>query len=139
MGRALKTTDPVRALRFLQQGFELAEPVQNNWLTGIARMESAAIRAVDGDPHAAARMFLEVFGHWDRAGPGAGAQHWFGLRYVARLLARLGDAADADAVLSTSSGAETGTDAALAGSRRLSGVEALALARGSLLRHCRPV
>ncbi|MCV7375160.1 AfsR/SARP family transcriptional regulator [Mycolicibacterium arabiense] len=141
MGRALKTTDPVRALRFLQQGFELAEPVQNNWLTGIARMESAAIRAVDGDPHAAARMFLEVFGHWDQAGPGAGAQHWFGLRYAGRLLARLGAAADADAVLSTlrGPGAETGTDGALAGSRRLTGVEALALARAGLLRHSRPV
>jgi hypothetical protein len=100
-------------------------------------MESAAIRAVDGDPHAAARMFLEVFGHWDRAGPGAGAQHWFGLRYVARLLARLGAAADADAVLSTLR--RPGTDGALTGSRQLSGAEALALARGSLLRHSRPV
>jgi hypothetical protein len=52
----------------------------------------------------------------------------------------LGAAADADAVSSTLRGpaVETGTDSALAGPRRLTGAEALALARAGLLRHSRP-
>ena len=48
-----------------------------------------------GDPAAAAQMFIEVLGHWERGGPGILAQQWDTLRHIARLLLRLGDHATA--------------------------------------------
>ena len=57
-------------------------------------MEAAATRGVHGDPVAAARMFIEVLDHWDRVGDWS--QQWLNLRYVIRLMIRLG--ADDDAV-----------------------------------------
>ena len=96
MGRALKTVDPKRALAYFDEAHELAAPVQNNWLTGIARMETAAVRAVHDDPATAARLLLDVLDHWSQAGPGVGAQHWYAMRYVARLLKRVGADADAE-------------------------------------------
>ena len=57
-------------------------------------MEAAATRAVHGDPATAARTFIEVLHHWDRVGDWT--QQWLNLRYVTRLLVRLG--ADDDAV-----------------------------------------
>jgi predicted ATPase/DNA-binding SARP family transcriptional activator len=90
MGRALKTVDPEKALSCFGQALELAGPVQNNWLTGIARMESAAVRVVQDDPVVAARLLLDVLDHWSQAGPGTGIQHWYTMRYVVRLLMRIG-------------------------------------------------
>ncbi len=57
-------------------------------------MEAAATRGVHGDPATAARMFIDVLDHWDRVGDWS--QQWLNLRYVTRLLVRLG--ADDDAV-----------------------------------------
>ncbi|MEV3904005.1 BTAD domain-containing putative transcriptional regulator [Mycobacterium sp. NPDC050551] len=90
LGRCLKSSDPEGAVAALDEAFALAAPVQNNWLTGIARMESAAVTAAHGDPAAAAGQLLEVLDHWSQAGPGAGAQHWYCLRYVILLLERAG-------------------------------------------------
>src|SRR3978361_1208172 len=49
--------------------------------------------AVHADPHQAAAAFLDVLDHWDRVGDWT--QQWLNLRYITRLLARLG--ADDDA------------------------------------------
>ena len=65
--------------------------VRNFWWEGIALMEAAATRAVHGDPTAGARRVPSiVLDHWDRVGDWT--QQWLNLRYIARLLARLGAA-----------------------------------------------
>lgn len=130
LGRSLKSTDPERAVAVLDEAFALAAPVQNNWLTGIARMESAAVTAEHGDPAAAAGQLLEVLDHWSMAGPGAGAQHWYCLRYVIPLLERIGAHADAAALRRAKAG-----DDRFAGDRStMTGPEAMALARSGLRR-----
>jgi hypothetical protein len=90
LGRVLKESEPERALMLLDEAADLAESVQNNWLVGIAWTESAAVRAVHGDPATTARMFLEVLDIWEHGGPGTGVLHWLTLRYVIVLLRRVG-------------------------------------------------
>ena len=91
LGRALAESEPDHALRLLDQSAALAATVANNWVTGMAWMEAAAISSVHGEPAAAAKMFLAVLAHWEAGGPGILAQQWDTLRYVDRLLYRLGD------------------------------------------------
>jgi predicted ATPase/DNA-binding SARP family transcriptional activator len=93
VGLVLKKTDPARALTLFDEAAGLAASVRNFWWHGIALMEAAATRAVHGDPAAAARAFLTVVDHWDQAGDVT--QQWLNLRYVARLLHRVGAEADA--------------------------------------------
>ena len=62
--------------------------MRNFWWHGIALMEAAATRGVHGDAIRAATDFLEVIDHWDRVGDWS--QQWVNLRYVTRLLSRLG-------------------------------------------------
>jgi len=89
----LKKSQPRRALRLFTEAARLAGEVQNFWWYGIALMEAAATRAVHDEPTAAAGLFVEVLEHWDRVGEWS--QQWLSLRYVTRLLVRLG--ADEDA------------------------------------------
>jgi tetratricopeptide (TPR) repeat protein len=93
LGLVLKKSDPDRALALLDEAGELAAAVRNFWWQGIALMEAAATRAVHGDAAVAARAFLGVLDHWDRVGDAT--QQWLNLRYVVRLLHRVGAAADA--------------------------------------------
>lgn len=142
MGRCLKSADPERALAYLDEAIGWAAPVQNNWLTGIARMEAAATRALHADPAEAAREFIEVLDHWAKAGPGTGSQHWFAIRFVARLLERLGAAQEAAALQRAivAAGHDLLDGDPLVDSRgtepTLTGAQALALARSSLRRFC---
>jgi predicted ATPase/DNA-binding SARP family transcriptional activator len=96
LGLVLKKSEPDRALALFDQAAELAASVQNLSWYGIALMESAATHAVHGDPAAAARMFIDVLEHWDRVGDWN--QQWLNLRYVTRLLVRLGANEDAVAL-----------------------------------------
>ena len=95
LGRALAGADPDRALALLDQANEIGASVDNNWCTGMAGMEAAAIRAVHGDPIAAAPTLIPVLDHWEHGGPGLIAQQWDTLRHVARLMVRLGAENDA--------------------------------------------
>jgi hypothetical protein len=88
-----KKVDPDRALAMFDEAAGLAAQVHNYWWHGIAMMEAAATRAVHDDPAVAARALLGVLDHWDRVGDWT--QQWLNLRYVVRLLARVG--ADAEA------------------------------------------
>ena len=83
-----KKVDPDRSLVLFNEARELAAQVQNYWWHGIALMESAATRAVYGDPAVAARELLEVLELWDRLGDWT--QQWLNLRYVVRYLVRVG-------------------------------------------------
>jgi hypothetical protein len=102
LGLVLKKSDPERALALFDEAGELAASVRNFWWHGIALMEGAATRAVHADPGRACREFLDVLDHWERVGDWS--QQWIALRYVARLLARIG-AADAAATLHAALGA----------------------------------
>jgi hypothetical protein len=114
-------------------------------------MESAATRAVHADPARARRDCLEVLDHWERVGDWS--QQWIALRYVVRLLVRVGAAEDAVALhaalvaagkpspldgarltgLARDLGDERYAAAATTGSR-LSGSAIVALARAALTR-----
>jgi hypothetical protein len=138
LGLVLKKSEPERALALFDEAAELAASVQNFWWHGIALMEAAATRGVHGDPATAARLFIDVLDHWDRVGDWS--QQWLNLRYVTRLLVRLG--ADDDAValhgalvaagksspLHDSVGAQPGPSTG--------GAAAVARARSSLARYC---
>lgn len=93
LGLVGKKADPDRALALFDEAAGLAAQVHNFWWHGIAMMEAAATRAVHGDPAVAARALVEVLDHWDRNGDWT--QQWLNLRYVVRLLVRVG--ADAEA------------------------------------------
>jgi predicted ATPase/DNA-binding SARP family transcriptional activator len=93
LGLVLKKAEPDRALALFDEAGELAAAVRNFWWHGIAMMEAAATRAVHGDPAAAARALITVLDHWDRVGDST--QQWLNLRYVTRLLQRVGAEADA--------------------------------------------
>ena len=93
LGLVLKKTDPPRALALFDEAAQIAASVHNFWWQGIALMEAAATRAVHGDPAAAAREFAAVLDHWDRVGDRT--QQWLNLRYIVRLLVRVGAIEDA--------------------------------------------
>jgi hypothetical protein len=93
LGLVLKKSDPGRALALFDEAAALAESVHNFWWQGVAMMEAAATRAVHGEPADAADDLLVVLNHWDRVGDWT--QQWLNLRYVTRLLARVGREEDA--------------------------------------------
>ncbi|MDF2976687.1 MAG: putative ATPase [Actinomycetospora sp.] len=95
LGLVLKKSDPERARARIDEAAELAASVRNFWWHGIALMEAAATRAVHADPAAGAAALAVVLDHWDRVGDWT--QQWLNLRYVVRLLVRLG--ADEDALV----------------------------------------
>ena len=95
LGLVLKKSDPERALARFDEAAGLAASVRNFWWHGIALMEAAATRAVHADPASGAAALAVVLDHWDRVGDWT--QQWLNLRYVVRLLVRLG--ADEDAVV----------------------------------------
>jgi len=88
LGLVLKKSAPDRALALLDEAAALAASVSNFWWEGIARMEAAATRAVHRDAAAAASALADVLDHWDRVGDWS--QQWLNLRYIVRLLVRLG-------------------------------------------------
>jgi predicted ATPase/DNA-binding CsgD family transcriptional regulator len=88
LGLVLKKSDPHQALELFDRAVEVAASVRNSWWRDIARTEAAATRAVHGDPVVAAQEFVAVLDEWDRVGDLT--QEWLMLRYVTRLLARLG-------------------------------------------------
>jgi hypothetical protein len=88
LGLVTKKAEPDAALALFEEAGELAHAVRNFWWHGIALMEAAATRGVHGDAARACAEFLDVLDHWDRVGDWT--QQWLNLRYVTRLLARLG-------------------------------------------------
>jgi len=139
LGLVLKKSEPDRALALFDEAAELAASVQNFWWHGIALMEAAATRAVHGDPATAARLFINVLDHWDRVGDWS--QQWLNLRYVARLLVRVG--AHDDAVALHRALVSAGRPSPLSDDGFVSpagsftgGAAAVALARSTLARYC---
>ena len=150
LGLVLKKAEPDRALTLFDEAVELAVSVRNFWWQGIALMEAAETRAVHGDAATAARAFVDVLDHWARVGDWS--QQWLNLRYVLRLLVRMG--AEEDAVVLhhclVAAGRPSPLDpvrlaslldgpdgprfaAAAARGRDLAGTDAVALARAGLL------
>jgi hypothetical protein len=143
LGRALARSDPAQALQVLAEATALAASVENNWLTGTAEMHSAAIHALQVDPGPAAKIFVDLLAHWERGAPGLIPQQWDTLRHVARLMVRLGATSEAAAVHRAfiDAGKAPPLDAGQAealsdADTSLTGPEAVALARSTLLRFC---
>jgi predicted ATPase len=88
VGLVLKKSEPSHALELLGKAARLAGSVRNFWWQGIAMMEAAATRAVHGDAAVAAAESIAVLDHWERVGDRT--QQWLNLRYILRLLVRLG-------------------------------------------------
>ncbi|MHA7652223.1 AfsR/SARP family transcriptional regulator [Mycobacterium sp. ML4] len=84
----LKRSEPGRALALFDEAARLAGDVQNFWWYGIALMEAAATRSVHGHLAKAAQLFDDVLEHWARVGDWT--ELWISLRYITRLLVRLG-------------------------------------------------
>lgn len=144
LGRALKESDPDRALKLFEQAAELAEPVQNNFLAGVGWMEAAAIRAVHDDPASTARKFIELLDIWEPADTGTGYMMWLTMRHVTRVLIRLGAEDDALALHHALAGAGIPSllpedELACLGEHRgniLTFAAAVTLARSALQRYC---
>ena len=137
LGLVLKKSDPEQALVLLDEAARLAAEVQNFWWEGIALMEAAATRAVHCDPAEGAAALVTVLDHWDRVGDWT--QQWLNLRYVVRLLVRLG--ADDDAAVLHRSLVAAGKPSPLTSvgpGVALPAAEAVALARESLSTAVRP-
>lgn len=144
LARALARDEPEQAMFLFDEAYELAASVENNWLTGMARMESAAIRAEHGDPALSARTFIGVLDHWERGAPGLIPQQWDTLRHVARLLVRLDARAEAARLCHALAAAgrempcsvgDVVGPAAVDG-RAMTGPEAVDFARVTLQRYC---
>jgi hypothetical protein len=138
LGLVLKKSDPDRALALFDGAAELAASVQNFWWHGIALMEAASTRSVHGDPASAASDFIAVLDHWDRVGDWS--QQWLNLRYVTRLLVRLGANDDAVALhrALVDAGKPSPLTADYVGEERLgelSGTDAVVRARTALARY----
>ncbi len=88
LGLVLKKSEPSRALGLFDEAAHLAGSVHNFWWRGIALMEAASTRAVHGEPVVAAHAFVEVLDYWQRVGDRT--QQWLNLRYIVRLLHRVG-------------------------------------------------
>ena len=144
LGLVFKKSQADRALALFDEAAELASSAHNFWWHGIALMEAASTRAVHGDPNTAASDFIAVLDHWDRVGDWS--QQWLNLRYVTRLLVRLG--ADEDAAvlhhalveagkpspLSQTQIVRLGTGMQAPRAEALTGADAVARARASLRR-----
>lgn len=137
LGLVLKKSDPDRALSLFDTAATEAAEVANFWWHGIALMEAASTSGVHGDMGSAAKGFIEVLDHWDRVGDWS--QQWLNLRYVTRFLQRVGADDEAQALhhALVRAGRASPLDAPTApASAALTGVEAVALARGVLAHYC---
>lgn len=132
LGLVLKKSEPDRALRLFDESADQAAAVRNFWWHNVARNEAAATHAVHGETRTAAVALLEVLDRWDRVSDRV--QQWLSLRYVTRLLARLGvadlDAAQDAVVLHHALGA-AGRPSPLRSARLAELVEALGPDRGA--------
>ena len=117
IGRALKTVGPAAGADLLRASPQDSRPSAEQLADGCGPAETAAVRAEHDDPATAARLLLDVLDHWSQGGPGVGAQHWYTIRYVARLLKRVGADADAEILRRALVGAAT-NDLRLQPSRR---------------------
>jgi hypothetical protein len=141
LGLVLKKSAPDRALALFDEAADLAASVQNFWWHGIALMEAAATRAVHDESVTAAQALIDVIDHWDRVGDWS--QQWLNLRYVTRVLVRVGADDEAmtlhNALVSAGKGSPLRRDQ-LTGSRArhgvgMTGADVVALARSTLRRH----
>ncbi|MSV85846.1 MAG: AAA family ATPase [Actinobacteria bacterium] len=87
-GLAAAHSNPVKALRLLEESAELADSVGNLWLRSFARTEAMWLRAMNGEIEEALGGYREVIGTWFRGGDWA--NQWLSLRHVAGILASRG-------------------------------------------------
>jgi tetratricopeptide (TPR) repeat protein len=94
---AIDPEDPGRAHARFDRALELAEETNASFVAGVAGASKASIDARLGDPVTAADEYRRLIAHWRRAG--MWSTQWTMLRSIAGLLARLGRARDAAALV----------------------------------------
>lgn len=115
LGEVVMDSDPDRAARVLAHTVQEARLIGDRFLTGVALVSAASIRARYGDPQHAVPAFREVVEHWQQLGNWT--QQWTTFRSVADLVERLDDGRSAALVLGAvrnarRTGAIFGADAA---------------------------
>jgi predicted ATPase len=88
LGEVLLDHDPRRALPLLEESHALAASVGSTFLTGVAGMSAATLRARHDDPEDALRRFADLIDLWERVGNWT--QQWTLLRSLVTTLVRLG-------------------------------------------------
>lgn len=137
LAETLVEADPQRALPLAEDALARSRALDDRFLTGVALVTTASLRARHGEAARALPLFREVVDRWHRAGNWT--QQWVAARSIVGMLARLGadeDAAVLHGVLSTrttapepyGADAQRLADAADELGRRL-GAERLAAAR----------
>jgi len=89
VGEVLMAIHPDRSLVILEQVVDDARRLSDRFLSGVALLSAASLRARNGDPTIAVPMFREVLEHWHRLGNWT--QRWTSYRTIADIVARLGD------------------------------------------------
>jgi predicted ATPase/DNA-binding SARP family transcriptional activator len=96
LGEALLERDPDAAASVFDHAIELAGPVHNRMVLGVAGVSTTSLRARHGDPDTALRSCASVLDVWAQTSDWT--HLWVGLRSIAELFARVG-ADEAAAVL----------------------------------------
>ena len=89
LAEVLMTSDPDRAGDVMEQVVHDARRLADRFLTGVALLSAASLRARHGNPVAAVPLFREVLEHWHRMGNWT--QRWTTFRTIADVLAQLDD------------------------------------------------
>jgi predicted ATPase/DNA-binding SARP family transcriptional activator len=89
LAEVLMSRDPVRAGDVMEQVVRDARRLADRFLTGVALLSAASLRARHGDPIGAVPLFREVLEHWHRMGNWT--QRWTTFRTIADVLAQLDD------------------------------------------------
>jgi predicted ATPase/DNA-binding SARP family transcriptional activator len=105
-GLAVKHQMPAEATAMFEEAVAMADSVENDWFSGIARMELASVEATHGDVDSAFDDFATVVDHWHRVGDDTQLRHTW--RYLVRALDDVG-LRDEAAILSGALLADTGS------------------------------
>ncbi len=126
-GEAALDGDPDRAVTLLEQAIELARPVGNAFVRGVALVSASSARGRSANPGAAIGPFRDIVDNWWRAGDWT--HQWTTLRNLVDPLLRLGVDVPATVLLGATSAAASAPPVYGVGAERLAEAEAVLRAR----------
>lgn len=95
-GECLAEHDPDRAIELVAEAADLAHDANAWFVTGVAQLTLASLRARHHEPRSTLPLFSELLDHWHRSG--SWTQLWTTLRNLVELLVRLHADEDAAAI-----------------------------------------
>jgi predicted ATPase len=126
-GEAVLDTDPDQALAAFERAVELAEPVRNSFVRGVALVSAGSARGRSADPWSAVGAFREIVCQWREAGDWT--HQWTTLRNLVDLLVRLEVDEPAAVLLGAASAAASAQPVFGVGAERLARAERVLRAR----------